>query len=150
MWTVIEVVCQLLCPATNYLTCSRTEISVLALKFLVKNSDLFSLCAYIVVLIYIRYYCLFPINCNSNRKILGDSFLMSFWCCIQTTVIEVFNPLCPCVTNSSSIAKISILKRKGSSKKKILWESRLWVGRRKEPILDYVPKNDEKIQAAKG
>ena len=33
---------------------------------------------------------------------------------------------------------------KGSSKKKILWASRLWVGRRKEPILGYVPKNDEK------
>ena len=25
-----------------------------------------------------------------------------------------------------------------------LWASRLWVGRRKEPILGYVPKNDEK------
>ena len=28
--------------------------------------------------------------------------------------------------------------------KNFLWESRLWVGRRKEPILGYVPKNDEK------
>ena len=26
------------------------------------------------------------------------------------------NPLCPCVTNSSRIAKISILNKKGSSK----------------------------------
>ena len=29
---------------------------------------------------------------------------------------------------------------KGPSKK-FLWASRLWVGRRKEPILGYVPKN---------
>ena len=28
--------------------------------------------------------------------------------------------------------------------KKNLWASRLWVGRRKEHILGYVPKNDEK------
>ena len=35
-------------------------------------------------------------------------------------------------------------------KKKFLWASRLWVGRPKEPILGYVPKNDEKkIQAVK-
>ena len=34
-------------------------------------------------------------------------------------------------------------KTKGSSKN-FLWASRLWVGRRKEPILGYVPKNDEK------
>ena len=33
--------------------------------------------------------------------------------------------------------------KKGSSKN-FLWASRLWVGRRKEPILGYVPKNDEK------
>ena len=33
--------------------------------------------------------------------------------------------------------------KKGSSKN-FLWASRLWVGRRKEPILDYVPKNYEK------
>ena len=34
--------------------------------------------------------------------------------------------------------------KKGSSKKN-LWAFRLWVGRRKEPILGYVPKNDKKI-----
>ena len=28
--------------------------------------------------------------------------------------------------------------------KNFLWASRLWVGRRKEPILGYVPKKDEK------
>ena len=34
--------------------------------------------------------------------------------------------------------------------KNFLWASRLWVGRRKEPILDYVPKNDKKrIQEVK-
>ena len=46
--------------------------------------------------------------------------------------------------NSSRIAKISIFKYEGIIKKKILWASRLWVGRRKEPILDYVQKNDKK------
>ena len=39
--------------------------------------------------------------------------------------------------------KFQFYFKKGSSKK-FLWASRLWVGRRKEPILGYVPKNDEK------
>ena len=35
--------------------------------------------------------------------------------------------------------------------KNFLWALRLWVGRRKEPILDYVPKKRQKnIQAVKG
>ena len=42
-------------------------------------------------------------------------------------------------------AKILILiKELRDHRKNILWASRLWVGRRKEPILGYVPKNDEK------
>ena len=36
----------------------------------------------------------------------------------------------------------SILRR--DHQKKFLWASRLWVGRRKERTLGYVPKNDEK------
>ena len=36
----------------------------------------------------------------------------------------------------------SILRR--DHQKNFLWASRLWVGRQKEPILGYVPKNDEK------
>ena len=36
----------------------------------------------------------------------------------------------------------SILRR--DRQKNFLWASRLWVGRRKEPILGYVPKNNEK------
>ena len=36
----------------------------------------------------------------------------------------------------------SILRR--DHQKNFLWASCLWVGRRKEPILGYVPKNDEK------
>ena len=39
--------------------------------------------------------------------------------------------------------------KKGSSKN-FLWASCLWVGRRKEPILGYVPKNDEKNLDHKG
>ena len=34
------------------------------------------------------------------------------------------------------------------SQKKFLWASRLWVGRRKEPISGYVMKNDEKNYSA--
>ena len=34
--------------------------------------------------------------------------------------------------------------------KNFLWASRLWVGRRKEPILDYIPKNDEKNSGSIG
>ena len=36
----------------------------------------------------------------------------------------------------------SILRR--DHQKNFLWASRLWIGRRREPILGYVPKNDEK------
>ena len=36
------------------------------------------------------------------------------------------------------------LKIRMDHQKKFLWASRLWVGRRKEPILDYVPKHDKK------
>ena len=39
--------------------------------------------------------------------------------------------------------KFQFYFNKGSSKN-FLWASRLWVGRRKEPILGYVPKKDEK------
>ena len=36
-------------------------------------------------------------------------------------------------------------KIRGDHQKNSLWTSRLWVGRWKEPILGYLPKNDEKI-----
>ena len=38
----------------------------------------------------------------------------------------------------------SILRRDLQKQKNFLWASRLWFGRRKEPILGYVPKNDDK------
>ena len=48
-------------------------------------------------------------------------------------------------------AKFFILNKEGIIEKNFLWASRLWVGRRKEPILGYVPKNDKKrIHAFKG
>ena len=56
----------------------------------------------------------------------------------------------PNVTQMERLAKIFISIKKGSLKK-ILWESRLWVGKRKESILGYVPKNyEKKIQAVEG
>ena len=42
------------------------------------------------------------------------------------------------------LAKIFILIERRDQQKNFLWVSRLWVGRRKEPILGYDPKNDEK------
>ena len=57
--------------------------------------------------------------------------------------VKVLNPLVPSSHKSARIAKTSILKLEGTIKK-ILWASRLWVGRRKEPILGYVSKNYEK------
>ena len=42
-------------------------------------------------------------------------------------------------------------KKRRDHQKNFLWATRLWVGRRKEPILDYGPKNEKKrIQAVKG
>ena len=64
---------------------------------------------------------------------------------------KLFNPLVPGVHKSVRIDQITILRLEGIIKKKFLWASQLWVGRRKESILGYVPENDEKrIQALKG
>ena len=49
----------------------------------------------------------------------------------------------PRAHKSVRIAKILTLKLEGIIKKNFLWASLLEVGRRKEPILGYVPKNDE-------
>ena len=48
----------------------------------------------------------------------------------------------PSVLNIGHLNKILISIKEGIIKK-FLWASRLWVGRRLEPILGYVPKNDE-------
>ena len=48
-------------------------------------------------------------------------------------------------------AKILILSKDGIIEKNFVWAPHLWVGRRKEPILGYVLKNNEKrIHAFKG
>ena len=49
-------------------------------------------------------------------------------------------------------AKIFIFILEGVIKKKFLWASRLWVGRRKEVILGYVPKKklEKKNAGSKG
>ena len=44
--------------------------------------------------------------------------------------------------SAHELQKFRSLKYKGSSKN-FLWASQLWVGRRKESILGYVPKNNE-------
>ena len=55
-----------------------------------------------------------------------------------------FNPLLPSAAYIRRSAKIFILIKEGSSKK-FIWASRLWVGRRKEPILSFIMKNYEKV-----
>ena len=62
------------------------------------------------------------------------------------------NPLTPRKTLVSLFTEISILfNLRRDHQKNFLWASRLWVGRRKEPILGYVPKNDEnRISSIKG
>ena len=44
----------------------------------------------------------------------------------------------------SRFNKCALFLAQQDHQKNFLWASRLWVGRRKEPILGYVPKNDEK------
>ena len=53
------------------------------------------------------------------------------------------DPLTPRSTQLSPFTEIQFYFKKGSSKK-FLWASRLWVGRRKEPILGYVRKKRRK------
>ena len=56
----------------------------------------------------------------------------------------MFNPFPPSVPIWHRLAKHSILILEGIIKKKFLGASWLWVGRRKVPILGYVPKNYER------
>ena len=44
----------------------------------------------------------------------------------------------------ASFSKTFDFNLRRDHQKNFLWASRLWVGRRKEPILGYVPKKDEK------
>ena len=44
----------------------------------------------------------------------------------------------------ASFSKTFDFNLRRDHQKNFLWASRLWVGRRKEPILGYVPKNEEK------
>ena len=76
---------------------------------------------------------------KTNRSILGqfDDFIFKLY---KRSNFFYFNPLTPRCPLSP---KFQFYFKKGSSKK-ILWALRLWVGRRKEPILGYVSKNDEK------
>ena len=55
-----------------------------------------------------------------------------------------FNPLTPRRTRVSLLFEISILLQL-DNQENFLLASRLWVGRRKEPILGYVPKKRQKI-----
>ena len=55
---------------------------------------------------------------------------------------RLLSPLLPNGTICIRIVKISFKKNR-DHKKNFLWASQLWVGRRKEPILGYVPKNNE-------
>ena len=48
-----------------------------------------------------------------------------------------------------TFSQILILILEGIFKKNFLWASRQWVCRRKEPILGYVPKQDEKNSGGK-
>ena len=58
--------------------------------------------------------------------------------------MKCINPLTPRRTQVLTMNRYinSILRR--DHQNNFLWASRLWVGRRKEPILGYVPKNNEK------
>ena len=56
-----------------------------------------------------------------------------------------FNPFPPSVPiYMASFSKTFDFNFRRDHQKNFLWASRLWVGRRKEPIVGYVPKNDEK------
>ena len=86
-------------------------------------------------------------NCCSRCSFSSCCLLASAcsWGCGYKSC-QTINPLTPRRTLVSPFTKISILFSKISilSSKNFLWASRLQVGRRKEPILGYVPKNDEK------
>ena len=63
---------------------------------------------------------------------------------INTQVLININPFVPSVLNIVRLTKISILILRRDPQKNYLWASRPWFSRRKEPILSYVTKNDEK------
>ena len=63
---------------------------------------------------------------------------------------HLFKPFMPLCDEFVTYYQKFDFKIRRDHQKNFLWASRLWVGRRKEPISDYVPKNDKKNQAVKG
>ena len=101
----------------------------------------------------LQYYGnkLISCNCFGFGKTRGtysendESDNKSIWTIIVTLSCSVYGS-CPlnasCIILCDAMPKL-ILIQEGIIKK-ILWESRLWVSWRKEPILGYVPKNYKK------
>ena len=83
----------------------------------------------------------YSIKLNARNKFLPSKFRL---------ILERINPLTPRRTHGVPFQQNfnSILRR--YHQKNFLWASRLWVGRRKEPILGWVQKNDIKKLVHKG
>ena len=64
-----------------------------------------------------------------------------FWKKYGIEKLIIINPLLPSVLYMPLSAKFFYFNLRRDHQKNFLWASRLWVRRRKEPILCYVPKN---------
>ena len=95
-------------------------------------------------------------HCKRIKKIKNiskDAFYMRFWCVSASLVhaIEIYeavegvshrlNHLLPSVLYTARLVIFFNFRR--DHQKNFLRGSRLWVGRRKEPIIGYVTKNEE-------
>ena len=64
-------------------------------------------------------------------------------CGLHAKYRQLFNPFPPSVPIWYRLAKKMILNEEGIIKQIFPWVLPLWVGRRKDPILGYVPKSYE-------
>ena len=93
--------------------------------------------------IHIFYYCI----CRQIMLVNKNCLLYSFWFCFTWFPFRIFWTIGTRADHSGQVSpftEISICILRRDHQKYFLWEWRLWVGRQKDPIIGYAPKNDKK------
>ena len=137
----------------NLVECREySTLGLKGLRFLGHMCSVIFICLFSFIFSFVLFYSSFYLFAfTSFRSFSVYSFVLSthfFSYLFAFSSVCPFNPFPPSV---ASFIKTFDFNFRRDYQKKILWASRLWVGRRKEPILGYVPKNDEKrIWSLKG
>ena len=79
-----------------------------------------------------------------NKPFLNECLRWAFSCKPSLSLfLLIGKPICAQRTRYSTFDQKFNFNLRRDPRKNFLWASHLWVGRRKEPILSYVTKNDE-------